>query len=65
MAQCIWKSFSEKYAELEETCYRAAVSTRDDRGRFRGRYRVPAPVLKKVDLDQALERLYERFFGCH
>jgi len=61
--QSIWKTLSEKYLELEETCYRAAVSTRAGRGRFRGRYTVPAPLLKKIDLDRALLNLYLRFFG--
>jgi len=63
MTQSIYRLFCEKYLELEETCYRAAVSSRASKGRFRGRYTVPAPLLKKLDLDRALEDLYERFFG--
>jgi hypothetical protein len=58
-----FRCFCERYRELEETCYRASVAQRAERGRFRGRYTVPAPLLKKLDLDEALERLHERFFG--
>ena len=62
MAGNIWKAFCREYRELEETCYRAAVAGRGERGKLRGRYRLPPPLLKKMDLDAALERLYARFF---
>ncbi len=55
-----------RYLELSEACYRVSVSRHDERGRFKkghaGR-RVPPVLLKKVDLDHTLERVYERFFG--
>lgn len=63
MAQEILHALCEKYRELEESCYRAAVAGRSEHGRLGGRYRLPAPLLKKLDLDQALEGLYGRFFG--
>lgn len=55
-----------RYVELSEQCYRVSVSRHDERGRFRrghpGRRPHPA-LLKKSDLDRALERLHQRFFG--
>ena len=63
MKQSIWKTFCDKYQELEETCYRTSVAGRAERGRFRGRYKLPTPLVKKLDLDLALAELYERFFG--
>ncbi len=55
-----------RYLELSEACYRVSVSRHDERGHFRkghaGRKTHPA-LLKKVDLDQTLEQVYERFFG--
>ncbi len=63
MAQDIWRVFYDKYLELQETCYRSAVAGRGGGGRLRGRYTVPAPLLKKLDLDAALAELYEKFFG--
>jgi len=55
-----------RYVELSDLCYRVSVSRHDRRGRFqkghRGRTPHPA-LLKKVDLDRCLLRLYERFFG--
>ncbi len=56
-----------KYEELAETCYRVSVAFHDERGRFRPghRSRVHPALMKKVDLDRALLRVYERFFGSH
>ena len=55
-----------RYLELSEACYRVSVSRHDERGHFRkghaGRRTHPA-LLKKVDLGQTLEQVYERFFG--
>lgn len=54
-----------KYVELSEACYRVSVSHRDERGRFRrgNQQRRPHPaLLKKIDLDAALSRIYWRFF---
>ena len=54
-----------KYVELSEACYRVAVSNRDERGRFRRGHRLPRPhpaLVKKIDLDAALCRVYWRFF---
>lgn len=54
-----------KYVELADISYRVSVATHDKHGRFqkghRGR-RVHPALLKKVDLDRALERVYRRFF---
>ena len=64
--QTIMARLVRRYAELSALCYRAATSPRDEYGRFqRGRvYRRPhSVVLKKIDLDVALERVYQRFFG--
>ena len=55
-----------EYQELEGMCYRVAIGMRDARGRFRRHPRSPrasALLLKKIDLDRALLRLCERFFG--
>ena len=55
-----------RYLELSEACYRVSVSQHDERGRFRKGHvgRRPHPALvQKVDLDQTLEQVYERFFG--
>ena len=55
-----------KYVELSATCYRAATAARKPDGRFRRGHRKigpPPAVLKKIDLDEALERVYQRFFG--
>lgn len=55
-----------RYLELAESCYRVSVSHHDERGRFRKGHRgrrIHPALLKKVDLDHALERVYERFFG--
>ena len=63
MTESIWKAFRAKYRELEESCYRASVASRAPQGRLRGRYRLPAPLMKKLSLDQKLEEIYENFFG--
>ena len=66
MTEGVLNRLVAKYRELEELCYRLAVAVRDSRGRFRrGRRtpRTPAALLKKVDLDRALVRVYARFFG--
>lgn len=55
-----------KYLELSALCYRAATASHDQRGRFqRGRSggRSHPAVIKKIDLDEALDRIYQRFFG--
>jgi len=56
---------ARKYLELCEFCYRVSVASHDGRGRFskghRGDHPHPA-LLKKMDLDRALARLYRRFF---
>jgi len=55
-----------RYEALADTCYRVSVSRHDERGRFRRGHRARRPhpaLVKKVDLDRALERLYEKFFG--
>ena len=53
-----------KYVELSEVCYRVSVAAHDERGRFRKgpRRREHPALLKKIDLDRALSRIYERFF---
>jgi len=54
-----------KYLELAEACYRVQVAVHDRGGRFRKGHHVRQPhpaVLKKADLDQALTRVYQRFF---
>lgn len=56
----------ERYTELAEACYRVATSRHDERGRFRKGHagRRPHPVLlKKIDLDRELFRLYRKFFS--
>jgi hypothetical protein len=63
MSQTLFQHFCTKYAELEETCYRAAVAGRSPHGRLRGRYTVPAPLVKKMDIDRALAGIYQKFFG--
>lgn len=55
-----------QYRYLADTCYRVSVTQHDDRGRFRRRHqaRTPHPVLlKKIDLDRDLARVYRKFFG--
>jgi hypothetical protein len=55
-----------KYLELSDVCYRVAVAVHDERGRFRRGHRGRRPhpaLLKKVDLDHELARIYRRFFG--
>lgn len=55
-----------QYRSLADTCYRVAVTQHDERGRFRKRHRARSPhpvLLKKIDLDQDLSRLYYKFFG--
>ena len=57
-----------KYEELAAVCYRAAQATHDERGRFRRGRAAGKPhpaLLKKIDLDAALEQVYRRFFGDH
>jgi hypothetical protein len=57
-----------RYQELSAVCYRAATASRDERGRFRRGRRGGGPhaaLLKKIDLDLALEQVYRRFFGDH
>ena len=57
-----------KYQELSTTCYRAATASRDEHGRFRRGHRGGKPhaaLVKKIDLDLALEQVYRRFFGDH
>jgi hypothetical protein len=54
-----------KYLELTDLCYRVSVTVHDPYGRFRRGHQVRRPhpaLLKKIDLDQALARLYCRFF---
>jgi len=54
-----------RYIELSELCYRVAVVAHDRRGRFQKGHRAGHPhpaLLKKVDLDRALARVYQRFF---
>ena len=66
MGQSVLGRFIRKYRELEELCYRVTVGLRDARGRFRRRRPTPevsAALLKKIDLDRALVRLCDRFFG--
>jgi hypothetical protein len=57
-----------KYVELCDVCYRVSVAAHDERGRFRKGHRArrthPA-LLKKVDLDEALARVYRRFFSTN
>jgi len=64
----IMPRLTRKYLELSAACYRVATAVHDERGRFRrghpGR-RVSPAVLKKIDLDKALDRVYQRFFGDH
>lgn len=64
----IMPRLARKYLELSAACYRVATAVHDERGRFRrghpGR-RVHPAVLKKIDLDEALARVYQRFFGNH
>ncbi len=64
MPEGILRLLCRKYAELEEACYRAATASRSSRGRLRGRYALPDPLVRKLDLDEALERLVDRFFGA-
>lgn len=55
-----------QYRALADICYRVAVTQYDERGRFRKQHRArrPHPVLlKKIDLDQDLARVYRKFFG--
>jgi len=55
-----------QYRALADTCYRVAVTQHDERGRFRRRHRARSPhpvLLKKIDLDRDLSRLYYKFFG--
>jgi hypothetical protein len=55
-----------QYRALADRCYRVAVSQHDERGRFRQRHRARSPhpvLLKKIDLDRDLARLYYKFFG--
>jgi len=56
-----------RYLELEEAASRPAVSTirRERVGSARGPRRPGPPdvLVKKLDLDLALEEVYERFFG--
>ena len=55
-----------KYLELSAVCYRAATASRNEHGRFRRGRRASQPhpaILKKIDLDEALDRVYQRFFG--
>jgi len=55
-----------RYEELADTCYRVLVSRHDERGRFRRGHRARRPhpaLVKKVDLDRDLARLYRKFFG--
>jgi hypothetical protein len=57
---------ARRYLELEEACYRVSVVFHDQYGRFQKGHRVRRPhpaLVKKVDLDAALSRVYERFFG--
>jgi len=56
-----------RYRALADVCYRVAVSQHDERGRFRRGHRTrrPHPVLlKKIDLDRDLARVYCKFFGA-
>ena len=55
-----------KYSELSHVCYRVSMAGRDERGRYRRGHiaRTPHPsVLKKIDIDRALARVYDRFFA--
>jgi len=64
--QPIMTRLMRKYLELSAVCYRAATASHDERGRFRrGRVanRLHPAILKKIDLDEALDRVYQRFFG--
>ena len=56
-----------RYRDLSDTCYRVGVQRHGERGRFRRghRARTPHPALvKKMDLDRHLARIYWKFFGC-
>ncbi len=62
----IMTRLTRRYAELSALCYRATTSPRDEYGRFQRGHasrRTHAVVVKKIDLDVALERVYQRFFG--
>jgi|GEM_PF-2320933 len=55
-----------RYVELSAACYRVSVSCHDERGRFKKGHRSRSPhasLVKKIDLDRALARVYEQFFG--
>ncbi len=55
-----------RYEELSEACYRVSVTRHGERGRFRRGHharRLHPALLKKVDLDRDLARLYCKFFG--
>jgi len=55
-----------RYRELADMCYRVSITRHGEQGRFqrghRARQTHPA-LLKKVDLDRTLTRIYRRFFG--
>jgi len=58
--------FTARYRELEARCYRTNVSVHRPEGRRRRdpvEQQVSSAMLKKMDLDRALARLYDRFFG--
>lgn len=55
------------YLELAELCYRVQVAVHDHQGRFRKGHHLRHPhpaLLKKADLDEALTRVYRRFFAA-
>lgn len=61
----VFARFVTRYHELSETCYRVAISKHDKLGRFQKGHagkRPPQVLLKKIDLDRDLLRMYQKFF---
>ena len=61
----IFDRLTEKYRQLEEQCYRTAVSQTHRAGRFQRaaqRNVTGHELAKKIDLDHALSALYAKFF---
>jgi len=56
-----------KYLELSDMCYRVCVASHERSGRFEKGHRARRPhpaIVKKIDLDEALTRVYRRFFDA-
>jgi hypothetical protein len=65
MSEEVLSRLVAKYRELADACYRVSVTVHDRYGRFQKGHQARRPhpaLLKKVDLDRALARLYARFF---